>query len=350
MNRITYVGRGVVERREVAPPTIDGPLQALVRPIAVATCDLDKALVRGASPWDGPFPLGHEGVAEVLEVGDQVRAVKVGDHVCLPYQISCGSCGRCRAGLTAHCTGHGGPTPGPHQFYGFSPTARDWGGFFSDVVRVPFADHMLLPLHPGVAPATAASLSDNIVDGWRTVAPGLAAQPGAPVLVVGGMGAIGLYAVASAVALGSERVVYVDRRQHRLDVATRLGAETELVDATRWPRSMEPFFPVAVDASGSHDGLMLALRSTDFGGTCTSASWFFRPQELPLFELTLRGITFKNGLIQARGGMPVVLDLIASGALQADLVTDRVLPWDDAGAALPELSEKLVFTRPPVSP
>lgn len=343
MDQLCYIEPGRVEVWDVDRPSLENARQALVKPLVVATCDLDKALVRGASPWGGPFPMGHEGVAEVLEVGDEVTTVRRGDRVCLPYQVSCGTCERCLSGLTSHCEGHGGSTPGS-QYYGFSPTGRDWGGFLSDAVIVPFADHMLVPVPSDVSSETVASLSDNIVDGWRSVAGPLDQHPEAPVLVVGGTGAIGLYAVGCAKALGASRVTYVDRRDHRLEKAAQLGAEVEKVEGGEWPRTLGSF-PVTVDASGSGDGLMLALRSTDAGGVCTSTSWFFRPLEVPLFELTLKSITFKTGLIQAREGMPPALDLIASGKFKTDVVTDRVLPWEAASEALPELSEKLIFSR-----
>jgi alcohol dehydrogenase len=204
---------------------------------------------------------------------------------------------------------------------------------------------MLVPAPAGVASEVVASLGDNIVDGWRTVADPLAEQPGAPVLVVGGSGAIGLYAVASAVALGAGGVTYVDRREARLEKAERLGAEVVAIPEGDWPHSLGPF-PITVDASSAPPGLLLALRSTDSGGICTSAGWYFRPVQLPLFEFTLKTITFRTGLIQARMGMPHALKLIESGKLDAALVTDRVISWDDAPDALPELREKLVFSRP----
>lgn len=342
MKQLTYVRPGTVESWDVPRPELRSPTEAIVRPIAVATCDLDTALVRGLTPWSGPFALGHEGVAEVEQVGEAVSALRPGDRVCIPYQVSCGNCRRCRIGLTAQCEGHGAAIAGP-QFYGFGPTSRQWGGFLSDAVRVPFAEHMLLALPEDVEPQVVASLSDNIVDGWRTVAEPLAQRPGAPVLVVGGSGAIGLYAVASALALGTGRVVYVDTATRRLERAERLGAEVVAVDRS-WPKALGPF-AVTVDANSSLPGLLLALRSTDAGGICTSAGWYFAPQELPLFELTLRGITFKTGLIQARAGMPQVLELIRSGRLDPSPVTDRVLPWADAGDALGDVREKLIFVR-----
>jgi alcohol dehydrogenase len=89
--------------------------------------------------------------------------------------------------------------------YGFGATGGDWGGMLGDLVRVPFADAMLMRVPDGVAPESIASASDNLPDAWRTVAPHLAANPGAEVLVLGGGArSIGL-AAGLAVALGAGR-------------------------------------------------------------------------------------------------------------------------------------------------
>ena len=68
MQELNFIEAGRLEWREVAEPRLEGDGEALVRPVAVATCDLDKILVRGLAPAEGPFPFGHEGVAEVLDV------------------------------------------------------------------------------------------------------------------------------------------------------------------------------------------------------------------------------------------------------------------------------------------
>src|SRR5438874_1131425 len=81
------------------------------------------------------------------------------------------------------------------------------------------ADAMLVPLPDGVDAAAVASVSDNVPDGWRAVAPQLQERPGAPVLIVGGGGDVALYAAAVAVAAGSAQVDYVDTDERRLRVA-----------------------------------------------------------------------------------------------------------------------------------
>jgi alcohol dehydrogenase len=329
----------VLEWRDAPEPVLISDSAALVRPRVVATCDLDALIISGRSPFAPPFPLGHECVAEVIDVGDGVRSVQPGQLVSVPFQISCGECASCRRGRTGNCSGV--------RFmatYGFGPAVAQWGGFLSDLVCVPYADHMLVPVPVGVEPAAVASASDNISDAWRTVGPTLAEEPGGAVLVVGGAGpgSIGLYAVAVAVALGAESVLYVDADADRRRIATALGAET-LAGA---PKRLGPF-PITVDSSADPAGLALALRSTAPDGTCTSTGIYFREEpSLPLLEMYTKGITFKTGRVHARAAMPHVLELTATGTLHPELVSTHVIPWSDAPDALVEGGwTKLVIER-----
>lgn len=339
MQQLTYAGANSLDWREATAPKLDSDDAVLVAPRAVATCDLDDLIIAGASPFPPPFAIGHECVAEVLEVGDRVSSFTPGQLVSVPFQISCGTCAACLRGRTANCS----EVPFMST-YGFGPAVGKWGGFLSDVVCVPYAEQMLVALPPGLEPAAVASASDNISDAWRTVAPGLAEDPGAPVLVVGGAGAgsIGLYAAALAVALGSESVLYVDTDAGRRATASAVGAET----IAEIPKRLGPF-PITVDASADIDGLGLALRSTAPDGVCTSCAIYFAEQpRMPLLEMYTKGITFRTGRANARPAMPHVLDLAASGALQPELVTTRVVPWEQAAEALLERNwTKLVIER-----
>jgi threonine dehydrogenase-like Zn-dependent dehydrogenase len=215
-------------------------------------------------------------------------------------------------------------------------------------VRVPYADHMLVPLPAGVSPEAAASVSDNIPDAYRTVSMLRDRWPGAPVLVVGGAGAgsIGLYAVGHALTLGASRVLYVDEDEGRRAVAERLGAET----LGEVPERLDEGFPITVDSSADPRGLELALRSTAPDGICTSTGIYFDSSQaprFPLFEMYVRNATFVTGRVHVRAVMPDALHGIASGALDPTLVTTHVVDWDDAaGALLAHDWAKLVFMRP----
>jgi alcohol dehydrogenase len=339
LRQLTFESPGELRWVEVPEPELSGDGDALVRPIAVATCDLDPAIVRGETPFGGPLPLGHECIAEVVDTADGVD-VRPGRLVSVPFQISCGRCGRCRRGQTAHCESV------PWQSaYGLPPHGQQWGGFLSDVVRTPYADQMLVELPEGVEPAAAASVSDNLVDAWRTVAPFLAEEPGADVLVVGGggQGSIGLYAVGIAAALDASQITYVDGDEDRRRIAAELGAETVagISDQRLGP------FPITVDAGADPAGLALAVRSTGPDGVCTSVGIYFQNQvPLPLFEAYVTGVRFLTGRVHARPAIPAAIELIASGRLDPRLVTTRIEDWEDAPPALAEGEfVKLVFGR-----
>jgi threonine dehydrogenase-like Zn-dependent dehydrogenase len=340
MQQLTFRGPGRLEWEEVPAPELAGTGDALVRPIAVATCDLDTQVILGRAPLPAPFAFGHEFVAEVLDVAPDVTVARRGDRVIVPFQISCGVCERCRRGLTGSCT-----TAGAGAAFGMAPIARqEWGGAFSDVVRVPYADAMLVPLPSGLDPAAVASVSDNVPDGWRAVAEPLRARPGGPVLVVGGAGDVALYAVAVAFALGSERVTYVDTDPHRLAIAERLGAEA--VDRGPDGTALGKY-PITVDHTADAAGLQSAIRSTEPEGTCTSTAIYFADTTLPLLEMYTRGIVFRTGRVNARAAIPSVLELVADGRLHPELVTSAVVAWDDAAETLAHLEAKTVVTRAP---
>jgi alcohol dehydrogenase len=337
MRSLTLTEERRVEWREAPEPGLEGPGEATVRPLAVALCDLDRPIIMGLAPVPPPIALGHECVAEVVEVGEEVRAVEVGDLVVVPFQISCGRCERCRTGLTGDCA----EVP-PGSMYGFGAFGGDWGGVLADLVRVPFADAMLVPLPAGVAPATLASASDNLPDAWRTVAGPLAEQPGADVLVIGGGArSIGLYAVDIARALGAASVAYVDSDPDRLALAAELGAEAiEGLDRKYRRRA------ITVNATTSREGLHAALRSTARGGVCTSVGIYYEElTPLPLLEMYTTGLRFVTGRVAARPLLPEILELVASGGIHPERVTSTVAAWEEAPEAVLGDERKLVIER-----
>lgn len=208
---------------------------------------------------------------------------------------------------------------------------------------------MLLPVPTGVDPVALASASDNLPDGWRAVAEPLRRWPSAPVLVLGGRAkSVGLYAVASARALGAARVDYVDTDSTRLEIAARLGADPQ-ERSPRWRRMREPRsrYPVVVDASGERGALAYAVRALTPGGICTSVAIYFGAgTRLPLWPLYSRQGTLTTGLVNARTELPAVLAAVAEGRLRPEIVTDLVADWDEAPSALLAPATKAVMTRP----
>lgn len=325
--------------REVEPPRREGPREALVRPIAVTLCDIDRPMADGRFPIPGEIPLGHEFVADVIEVGEAVAHVHPGDRVIVPFQISCGECDRCRGGLTAHCRA----VPARSQ-YGFGMAGGAWGGAFADVVRVPFADAMLVRVPAGVAPEAVACASDNLCDGWRTVAPALRERPGADVLILGGIGSVPLYAAAFARACGAGRVDYLDTDRRRLEVAEKLGArplEGPLPDAVGE-------YDIAVDGTLlDPNGLACALRSLGPHGVCFGATIHLPGQDphVPYFTMYTRGATLITGRVNARAHVADALAHVQAGRVDPLAVSERVLPFEAALEAFAEPTLKPVFVR-----
>lgn len=344
MRHLLFGGVGDLEWRETEDPVMMDDRDALVRPIAVARCDLDSAIATGLYPMKPPFTMGHEMVGEIVEAGEKAGNWQAGDRVIVPFQISCGDCPRCVAGFTGACE-----SVPLGASYGLAVReGMDFGGGLSDLVRVPWADHMLLPLPDSIPPEVAAGVPDNVSDGYRTVAGPLAGNPGAPVLVVGGPAqSVGLYAVASALALGSERVVYVDFDEHRAGIARDLGAEAvsmtfeELTEFTWQER-----FPITVDACSLPPGRNLAIQSTAPCGHCTSVSGGPVPSaEMPLGRMYAKGITYEISRVNARSTAPEVLELVNANRLDPGSLITRLVPFEDAAEAMTEDSIKLVFTR-----
>jgi alcohol dehydrogenase len=340
VRQLSCVGPGAVEWLETAEPAIEHPLDALVRPIAVARCEIDPFLILvGPRPGDESFALGHEAVAEVLEVGDGVEDLRPGQIVLSSFQVGCGVCRSCRAGHTAICD----EFPVLSDF-GMQPLSGiEFGGMLSDVVRVPHAPTMLFPMPDGLDPVALASVPDNVVDGYRGVAPHLRARPGASVLVaIHGTPSIGLYAAQSAIALGAERVTIAGDDDRVLELGASLGAETVRTDFAR----RADRYPIVVDCGVREAGLRYALASTEAEGTCQSVSFYPTPADpLPLGRMYTLGIRFFVGRAHSAALIPEVLALIHGGRLHPELVTTAVVGWDDAREAYLEDTIKLVVQR-----
>jgi threonine dehydrogenase-like Zn-dependent dehydrogenase len=338
MKRLMMHSPGDLEWVEAPEPDLRGPAEALVRPLVAASCDLDGPIVRGETPIAGPIEFGHECVGEVAAVGSQVSTVNVGDRVIVPFQVSCGECEACRTGLTGNCL-----SVPERSMFGFGALGGDWGGMLSDLVRVPYADAMLVLAPPQLDTLALVSASDNLCDAWRTVAPHLSRRPGADVLVLGGGArSIALYATGFAVALGAGRVTYADVDPQRLAIASDLGADT----VEGMPPSSVERHSIVVDGGASRESLACACRSTAPGGDCTHVGILYEPQTpVPLLEMYGSGLHLHVGRVMVRAQLPAVLDFLTRESFDPSVVTDRVIPFEQAGNALLEPHTKLVFSR-----
>lgn len=351
MGSLVLGSGGRLTWRGTAAPPPPGPSAAVVAPLAMATCDMDRPLGLGVTPFPLPLHLGHECVGRVTAVGADVRSVAVGDVVAVPFQISCGTCAACRAGLTGSCRA----VP-PISMYGFGLAGGAWGGAFSELVAVPYADAMLVPLPAGVDPVAVASVGDTLSDAYRHLAPHLdrvRRDPDGPRIIIVGATepegpfspSVPFYASQLARALVPEaEVLVVDARAWVRAAGAAIGVEVLTLLGLRGRTA-----PLVIDCSASPRGLSLAVRATAPDGVCSCAGNLHASLRIPAALMFGRSITLAIGRSHVRTVMPEVLDLVAAGRIHPEKVTTTLAAFQDAPDALREhlLSEsvKTVLVR-----
>jgi threonine dehydrogenase-like Zn-dependent dehydrogenase len=340
MRQLTCTAPGVAQWLDVPEPSIVDPTDALVRPVAVARCEIDPLLILAGPRGEDGFALGHEAVVEVAAVGSEVEGLGVGELALPSFQISCGACPTCRRGHTANCERY----PVLSDYGMQSLSGVEYGGMLADLVRVPHAAAMLTPLPAGLDPVAVASVPDNVVDGYRAVAPHLRQRPGADVLVAcHGTPSIGLYAAQSALALGAGSVTVAGADDEILALAERIGATPLRTDfgerAGKWP--------IVVDCGQRVEGLHWAIRATEPEGTLHSVSYYAAEPmvPMPLGRLYTLGIDFRIGRAHSAALLPEVIDLVAAGRLHPEQVTTSVIGWEEARDRYTDDTMKLVVSR-----
>ncbi|MGC4750393.1 zinc-dependent alcohol dehydrogenase [Micromonospora sp. DT201] len=234
MKATAWMGTDSVKVIDVPDPKIMNARDAIVRISTTAICGSDLHLYHGYIPAmrKGDI-LGHEFMGEVVEVGPQVRNLKPGDRVVVPFPIACGHCSSCQRGLYSVCE-NSNPNAGiaekimghsPAGIYGYSHLLGGYAGGQAEYARVPFADVGPVKVPDEVRDDQAVMLADVFPTGYMG-AEMCDIKPG-QVIAVWGAGPVGLFAAASARLLGAERVIVIDRFPYRLRLAEEhLGAET----------------------------------------------------------------------------------------------------------------------------
>jgi alcohol dehydrogenase len=305
-------------------------------PLAMATCDLDRPVGLGATPFPLPLHFGHECVGEVLAVGEAVRMVRPGDRVAVPFQISCGACPACRNRLTGNCR-----SVPPISMYGFGVAGGAWGGVFSEQVAVPYADAMLVPLPAGVDPVAVASVADTLSDAYRHIGPyveRIRRHPEGPgIILFGAMrrrsifgASVPLYAAQIARALVPEAdVLVVEARDDVREHAARLGFEACEPKALGRRQA-----PLVVDSSADPRGLAAALHATAPDGICSCAGTLHASVKIPAARMFGRNNTLTVARSHIRTVIPEVLDLVAAGRIHPESVTTTIASFEDAAKVL----------------
>lgn len=200
-----------------------GPGDVRVRIRASGVCHSDLSAMNGVLPNRKPFVLGHEGAGEVVEVGSEVGAVRVGDHVTVCWVPPCGSCAFCLRGEGNLCTEIFIPTAqranftlGGEPVYGMCGT-----GTLADEVVLPW--QCAVPVPADVPYAVAALIGCGVTTGVGAVFNTAQVGPGATVAVIG-CGGVGIAAIQGARIAGAAEILAIDPSADKRELVGAFGA------------------------------------------------------------------------------------------------------------------------------
>ena len=221
MKALVYRGPRDIMLESVPDARIERPTDVLVRVTTSNICGSDLHIYEGRTDMEKGRVLGHENLGRVIEIGKAVDRVKVGDWVCLPFNVSCGFCRNCERGFTSAClTANPGTAGAAYGYSGMGP----YSGGQAELLRVPYGDFNCLRLPPDAEEKETdyVMLADIFPTGYHATE--LAdVQPGESVVVYG-CGPVGLMAAYSAIIRGAGEVMVVDRHPDRLKLAEDMGA------------------------------------------------------------------------------------------------------------------------------
>ncbi|MGE2731787.1 zinc-dependent alcohol dehydrogenase [Mycolicibacterium vaccae] len=370
MKALVWNGVNDLAVETVDEPTIVNPHDVIVKVVISTTCGSDLHFIDGYLPGmrEGDI-IGHEFMGEVVEVGRDVTATKVGTRVVVPSFIACNSCWYCDHDLYSLCDTTnpnaelqrpilGAPTAG---IYGYTHPFGGYAGSHAEYIRVPFGDVNCFAIPNFVSDEQALFMSDAVPTGYMGA--DFCDIAGGDIVAVWGAGAVGLMAARSALLRGAGRVISIDRVPDRLTMAEYLGAETinyEEVDSVqemlaemtggRGPDAVIEAVGMEAHGTGAqqvYDRAKQALRlETDRaaplreailacrkGGVVSVLGVYGLTDKFPMGMLMNKGLTLRTAQQHGQRYIPQFFDYVAQGDLDPSVLITHDLPLDDGVAA-----------------
>lgn len=379
MKAICWHGKSDVRFIEVPDPKIQHPRDAIVKITSTAICGSDLHLYDGYMPtMEKGDVLGHEPMGEVMEVGNEVRNLKVGDRVVVPFTISCGECFFCKKGMFSLCDnsnpnaklarkamGHS-----PAGLFGFSHMLGGYAGGQAEYLRVPFADIGPLKVSDGMPDEQVLFLSDIFPTGYMA-AENCGIEKG-DIVAVWGCGPVGQFTIKSAWMLGAERVIAIDRVPERLQMAEKHG-RAEIIDFTkedvydrlmsmtngRGPDRCVDAVGAEAHSTGSVGAVIDAAKAALMMGTdrphvvreaimcCRKGGTISIPgayvgvvDKLPLGAAMNKGLTFRMGQTHVQRYSKMLLQKVEAGEIDPSFVITHRLSLKDGPEAYKTFRDK----------
>ena len=377
MKALCWHGANDVRVDNVPDPTIINPRDAIVKITSTAICGSDLHLYDGFIPtMQSGDIMGHEFMGEVVELGSQVKNLKKGDRVVIPFTISCGSCFFCNRDLWSLCD-NSNPNAGlaekmfghsPAGLFGYSHLTGGYAGGQAEYARVPFADVGPLKIPDGLSDEQVLFLTDIFPTGYMA-AENCDIQPGDTV-AVWGCGPVGQFAIRSAFMLGADRVIAIDRVPERLQMAAAAKAEIinyEEIDAGeavtemtggRGPDScidavgmeahgtgLDALYDKAKQAVRLESDRPTALRQVILacrkGGTVSIPGVYGGiVDKVPLGAAFNKGLTLKMGQTHVHRYLRPLLDRVQKGEIDPSFVITHRMKLDEAPHAYEIFKQK----------
>ena len=317
---MTFQAPGDVRIEERPEPVLGESDDAIVRVEATGICGSDLHIYHGRVEIEPGFTIGHEYVGTVVDAGDSVTEVSVGDRVLGCYCTACGGCFHCRRAEYHKCDSG--------RVFGHGATLGSLQGAQADRVLVPNANLTLRKVPEGLSDDAALFAGDVAGTAYHAVAES-GFEPGATAAVLG-LGPVGLSAVQMAKAAGASLVVAVDAVEDRLRVAESFGAVpvhlTEGDPRGEVKRLTEKRgVDLAVDAVGHPDALDLGCRLARKAGSVSVTGVYAERTEVHMGVVWIKALTLRTGHANVIGHLDRVLALLGSGVVDpTPLVTHRM--------------------------
>jgi len=370
MRALVYEGPYRVKIAKKPDPRIEHPQDVILRITRTAICGSDLHLLHGFVPDTRVgCTFGHEFTGVVEEIGSEIRTLRKGDRVVVPFHISCGSCFYCQRGLTGNCENSNPNSDIASGVFGYSHSTGGFDGGQAEYVRVPFADIGPFKIPEDMDDESVLFLSDIFPTGYQAAE--MAEIRGGDTVVVFGAGPVGLFAMKSAWLMGAERVIAVDHVQYRLDFAAKY-AKVETVnfkkvpDIVRYLRETcrdgrgpdSCIDAVGMEAEGSKFHSALGKKLLLQAGAATAIEWCIQVVRkggtisivgvygppwnlLPIGTAMNKGLTLRMNQCNVRRYMPHLLEHIRSGRVDAKGIISHRLPLEKAPDAYQIFSDKL---------
>ena len=337
-------GAGDVRIEKVPDPTIIESTNALIRVTRACICGSDLWPYRSMQPSERGQPMGHEAIGVVEAVGADVRTVKRGDVVVMPFASSDGTCDFCHEGLPTACI---------HLSF-FGNQGND--GAQAEAIRIPYADGTLFPIPVGnddVLMPSLLTLADVLGTGHHAAVVAKVG-PGKDVAVVGD-GAVGLCGVMAAKRLGAERIFLLGRHPDRIALAREFGA-TDIV-SERGPEAVERMRQLTgghgvhavLECVGLAQAMETAVEITRAGGAIGRVGV---PQDaaMPGSQTAFyHNVTVGGGPAPVRAYIPELLPDILEGRIEPGRVFDRSVDLDGVPGGYRDMNDRKalkVMVRP----